>query len=157
MTRGVARNLSRGQRRLLVAAIYLGLVVYTSIFSVVGDSWWLLAGLLGFVTTIAIHSWLLAPFTQRIADKKENDLDERQLAIRNHAHRTAYQILAAMVMLALLYIQVNLAYFDGRLWTLSVTDQNISYFLVGAIWLVITLPTSIIAWKEPDPEREEIR
>lgn len=155
MTRGVARRLSRGQRRLLVAAIYLGLVAYTSIFSVVGDSWWLLAGLLGLVATVAIHSWLLAPFTQRIADKKENDLDERQLAVRNHAHRTAYQILGAVVMLALLYAYINLVHFDGRLWTLSVMDQNISYFVVDTIWLVITLPTSIIAWNEPNAEPEE--
>lgn len=144
--------MSRGQRRLLVAGVCLGLIFYPGIPLVFDDSWWLLLSIAGVVATVAIHSWLLAPFTQRIADRKEIELDERQEAVRNRAHRTAYQILGAVVLTALLYLQIDLQYFDGRLWSPDMTAQNMTSVLGGTIWLIITLPTSIIAWNEPDPD-----
>ena len=155
MERGVAQRLSRGRRRLLVLAIYIGLVAYTTTALIEGNSWWITVGLLGAATTVVIHGWLLLPFTQKIADKEESDLDERQVDIRNRAHRKAYQILGSVVIAALLYMNISLDYFGNPLWTPAITDENVSTVLIGTIWLVITLPTSIIAWNEPGPEESE--
>lgn len=156
MSRGVVRRLSRGQRRLLVTAIYLGLVIYIGIFLGAENRWWLFVGILGLLTTIGVYSSLLAPFTQRIADKQESQLDERQLAIRNHAHRLAYQILGLLVVFVLLYAQINLTYSDNQLWASSIAIHDIPHISLSIIWLLITLPTSIIAWNEPDLEPEEM-
>ena len=155
MERGVEQRLSRSQRRLLVTVAYLGLGTFI-VESLMADSpWWLFVGsLLGFVATIAIHFWLLAPFTQRIADEKESKLDERQAAVRNRAHRTAYQILGSAILLVLLYTHIRLSYFSDQLWVPEITADNVSTVLVGTMLLIITLPTAVIAWNELDSEPE---
>jgi hypothetical protein len=155
MEYGLALRLRRSQRRLLVAASYLGLIGYTTVSLTSKDSWWTLVGLLGILATVAIYTWLLAPSTQKIAGKKEEDLDERQMIVRNRAHHTAYQILGSVVAAALLYPQINHLYLDGQLWAPSITVQNLPSVMVSAIWLIVTLPTSVIAWMELDPETGE--
>ena len=75
MERTVDQRLGRGQRRLLVAAIYLGLVTYVVEALMAESPWWLSVGrFFGFFATIVIHFSLLLPFTQRIADEKESKL-----------------------------------------------------------------------------------
>ena len=156
MERTVDQHLGRGQRRLLVAAIYLGLVTYVVEALMAESTWWLsVVGFFGFFATIVIHFSLLLPFTQRIADEKESKLDERQAAVRNRAHRTAYQILGSVVMLALVYTSISLGYFSNQLWTPEITADNASTIAMGAVFFIITLPTAIIAWNEPDLEPEK--
>ncbi len=73
----MAQRLSRNQRRLLVAGVYVGLICYPGMLLAFGDSPWALLGAGGLIASVVIHSWLLAPFTQRVAEKKGNELDER--------------------------------------------------------------------------------
>lgn len=153
MERRAGQWLGRSSRRLLVVAIYFGLFAYTAETPIGGNSWWIFAaGLLGIGATMVIYGSLLLPFTQKIADKKESELDERQVAIRNRAHRTAYQILGSLVIVALVYTQISLDYFSNSPWAPSITEDSMTAVALGAIWLIITLPTSIIAWTEPDVE-----
>lgn len=151
---GLAQRLSRTQRRLLVVGAYLGLLSYAGMVLVMGNSPWLLLSLAGLLVAVIIHSWLLAPFTQRIADRKASSLDERQEAVRNRAHHSAYQILASVLIIVLVYSQLDLLHFEGALPSLDIDEGNVSTVLVAALWSLITLPTAIIAWNEPDPDDE---
>lgn len=150
----MAQRLSRRRRRLLVAGVYVGLISYAGTLLALENPSWLWLGLGGLLTTMAIHFWLLRPFTQRIADTKESDLDERQMTVRNRAYYSAYQVLAAVVMSALLYWQIDLQHFEGALPSPDITANNATSVFTAALWLIITLPTSIIAWNEPDPDEE---
>ena len=83
----------------------------------------------------------------QIADR---ELDERLVQIKNQAYRTAFKIFAAFVVLAwplslfLLFDQPN--------------DHGITraFLICGGIGLLAsTLPTAIVAWREPDPVEPE--
>ncbi len=92
-----ARGLSQRQRRVLVLAEYAGISCFPVVSSFTESAWWMLLGLLGAIATVLIHHQLLVPFTQKIANKTDADLDERQTAVRDSAHRTAYEILGAVI------------------------------------------------------------
>lgn len=151
----MAQRLSRRRRRLLVAGVYVGLISYAGTLLALENPSWLWLGLGGLLTTMAIHFWLLRPFTQRIADTKESDLDERQRTVRNRAYYSAYQVLGSVVITALLYWHLDVQQFEGALPSPDVTGENATSLFVGILWLIITLPTSIIAWNEPDPDEED--
>ena len=140
---------------MLVVVVYVGLVCSTGILLIFDESAWLWLSIPGLLMTVAIHSWLLAPFTQRIADKKESDLDERQKTVRNRAYHSAYQVLGSVVLTALMYWHLDLQHFEGALPSPDITKQNATSLFSGLLWLIITLPTSIIAWNEPDPDEED--
>lgn len=87
--------------------------------------------------------------------KKDRDLDEREISLRNVAHYHAYQILVLAVttviaapMGASLYFGVDLP-LQLTLWHLSAL-----FFLFAN--LGISLPASVVAWTEPDPEPEDL-
>ena len=79
----------------------------------------------------------------RLADA---ELDERLLQVKNRAYRTAYLVLAPVAVVAwllslgVLQLQPN---DQGRIVTLVL--------LFGTALLAGTLPTAIVAWREPDP------
>ncbi len=76
--------------------------------------------------------------------------------MRNRAHYSAYQILGSIVIAALLYWHLDLRHFDGALPSPDITERDASWVLVCTLWLIVTLPTSIIVWNEPDPHEGDI-
>ncbi len=77
----------------------------------------------------------------------DQELDERLVQIKNQAYRTAYKIVAPMVLVAgpLAYLLLSIEP-GGH----GITHAVLIY---GALALVVsTLPTAIVAWLEPDPE-----
>ena len=101
-----ARGLSQRQRRVLVLAEYAGLISYLTVSVFMDDAWWLLLALVGVIAMVLIHSQLLVRFTQKIANKEDAELDERQTAVRDNAHRTAYQILGSAIIVGLVLLQM---------------------------------------------------
>lgn len=152
-----AKNLSQRQRRLLVLAEYAGLLAYPVASILAGSAWWLLLALVGLVAIVLIHSQLLVRFTQRIADREDAELDERQTAVRDNAHRTAYQILGAAIIVGLVLVQMlTTGPLSDKPWTPQISIQGIvAPVLATILWMYISLPTAVIAWTEPDPEPDE--
>jgi hypothetical protein len=152
-----ARRLSRRQRRLLVLAEYAGLFSVPMAFVLTENSWWSLLGLLGVLAAVLIHDRLLLRFTQKIANKADADLDERQTAVRDNAHRAAYQILGTSIIVVLALVQMmTTGPLADRPWTPQISVQSV---VVPAsttfLWMYVTLPTAVIAWREPDPDPDE--
>ena len=113
--------------------------------------------LVGIVATVLIHSQLLVRFTQKIANKEDAELDARQTAVRDNAHRTAYQILGSAIIVGLVLLQMLTT---GPLGFRSLTPQLsirsiVAPVLTTILWMYVSLPTAAIAWAEPDPEPEE--
>jgi hypothetical protein len=80
-------------------------------------------------------------------DLGDRELDERQIQVRNSGYFTAYQILAPMVALLVIYPQIAVEF---ELW-LPTTDDERSAVIWCTLGFLITLPGSILAWTEPDP------
>jgi len=94
-----------------------------------------------------VHGILLNAGTQLIAASAERHLDERQQRVWHRAHYLAYRMLAGVFSAGLLYAFV--AHVSG-LWLPS---DLLGWLAVGlAFWgLVVTLPSYIVYWTEPDP------
>lgn len=69
-------------------------------------------------------------------------VDERQRAVLDRAYRYAYWILAVVGGAALLYGLTG--------WTVIRRDLRFALFFT----VVVTLPTAVVAWTEPDPPDE---
>ncbi len=150
-----ARHLSRRQRRLLVLAEYAGFSLLPAASILTESAWWMLLALVGVVATVLIHGRLLVPFTHEIANKTDADLDERQTAIRNDAHHAAYQILGTVVLGVLFLLWVISEPLGDRPWTPQISLQDPTLNFVTVLWIYITLPAAVIAWREPDTGPDE--
>ena len=152
-----ARQLSQRQRRVLVLTEYAGLFSYLTVTVFMDDTWWLLLAFVGVVAMVLIHSQLLVRFTQKIANKEDAELDERQTAVRDNAHRTAYQILGSAIIVGLVLLQMlTTGPLGFRPWTPQLSIRSIVLpVLTTILWMYVSLPTAVIAWTEPDPETDE--
>lgn len=152
-----ARQLRQRQRRVLVLTEYAGLFSYLTVTVFVDGAWWLLLALVGVVATVLIHSQLLVRLTQKIANKEAAELDEHQTAVRDNAHRTAYQILGSAIIVGLVLLHMlTTGPLGFRPWTPQFSIRSIVLpVLTTILWMYVTLPTAVIAWAEPDPDPDE--
>ena len=155
----VVRNSSRKRRRIWVLAMYGSLILHTSSFSMIGfvednDNYAVLALLLGIVSIpLAFLAYMTLRWTtQEVAEQKEENLDERQQIVRNQAHVHAYKILSVALTMAITLYPIYLL-LSERLGALRLPREEMifpTYFFI--LWAVFSLPTTIIAWNEPDLE-----
>src|ERR1700674_5824238 len=145
---------SRSLRRRVVIAMYgsyllIALGMQLS-FQVSGK--WLTAGLvvLALVAVAAAtlsNGWLGRRTYVNAPQLADRELDERLVLIKNRAYRTAYKIIAPLVIIAGPLAYVVLSIEPG--------SHGVSHALLifgGLALVVTTLPTAIVAWREPGPE-----
>ncbi len=149
-------SMSRGRRRALVMVMQLGMVAYAVAFAFAGaDLWWVLAlAILLQVLYGVIFSRVLRPIMAEIM-RKDPELDERELSVRNRAHYSAYRVFVSVVLTITASPMIAFVYF-GLDVPLHITPWHILavYFLF--MNLSISLPSSVVAWTEPDPEPEDL-
>ncbi len=143
--------LKRSQRRMLVVAEMVCVVLTTAGFVVFGSSPipLLLFGALIVPIAAAVFHTRLALSIQNIAQVNPRTLDERQRLARDHAFSLGLSIISVVLTVTWVY-----AMFAAMLdWWLPTSSQ-----LWKVIWLpaMLTygLPTAIIAWLEPDSLEE---
>jgi hypothetical protein len=105
---------------------------------------------LGLLLVLVLCDVALGRATRRIASADEDRIDERQEALRNRAHRTAYTILAMSVGLVLLMAEVATP--EIRRW---ISDRLSAGAAISFIQLLFFLPAMVIAWIEPDRIADE--
>ena len=152
-----ARRHSQRQRRVLVLTEYAGLFSYLTVTVFMDDTWLLLLAFVGVVAMVLIHSQFFVQFTEKIADKENSELDERQTAVRDNAHRTAYQILGSAIIVGLVLLQMlTTGPLGFRPYAPQLSIRSIVLPVSTTIlWMYVSLPTAVIAWTEPDPETDE--
>lgn len=141
----------RTARRLLVVVAYVGyaLLVLAWSFLPAPAKWFPIVPLgLAVVTAAGL---LLAPRLLGVSDGADDELDERQLAVRNRTYLNAYRVLGLLVILAALYHMIAVSSERGALW-LPRSDLAAQGLFWGAWLVAVTLPAALAAWTEPDPE-----
>jgi hypothetical protein len=144
---------SRRFRRRLVIATYTGWIVVAAIVKMLSYGpvrpFWL--PMIMVATNIIIQAiWVgrrTIISTPALADA---ELDERLVQTRNAAFRTAFRVFAGITLIGWI---VSIAAIQ-----LQPNDQgflNAFLIFIGVALLATTLPTAIVAWREPDPAEPE--
>jgi hypothetical protein len=110
------------------------------------------SGLLAFLLLLVVLNVALGGATQRVASAPDSIVDERQEALRNHAHRIAYLIFAVVVGGAV--VVADVASTETRSWLASGFG--------GGGWIVLlellfVLPGMVLAFLEPTHPAPEFR
>ncbi len=149
--RSILHTVSRSRRRVLVAAMYVLLCVFSLGLALNTDSWWtLIVTILVEILYLIVFSRVITPINKEIASRKESDLDERQLAVRDRAHYHAYQLLGSFLVL-IVVLPMAAATFGGASFPMSFTHSHFLGAALFSIHLTVSLPASVVAWMEPDP------
>jgi hypothetical protein len=144
------------RRRVVVAmyASYLLIALGVQLSFQVQGKW--ITGVMTVLAVVAVaaatlsNGWLGRRTYVNAPQLEDRELDERLVQIKNQAYRTAYKIVVPLVLVA-----GPLAY---MLLSIEQGGRGISHAILiygGLALLVTTLPTAIVAWHEPDPEKEE--
>ena len=154
--RSALHTMSRTRRRALVLVMQLGMVAYALAYAFAGfGSWRFLALVLCLQSLyMAVFFRFLRPIMAEVI-KKDRDLDERELSLRNAAHYRAFQILTMVLttvtaapMAASLYFGVDLP--------LRITQWHLTVLFFLFANLNVSLPASVVAWTGPDPAPEDL-
>ncbi len=148
-------TMTRRRRRWLIMAMQIGMVAYALAFTFAGaNSLWLVLLILCLQALyMLIFFWMLRPVAREISDRNVSDLDERQIAVRDRAHHHAYQVLA-MVILTVTAAPMAASLYFGVDLPLQMTAWHFVGLFLFFMNLGVSLPASVIAWTEPDPEPE---
>ncbi len=148
---------SRSLRRKVVIAMYGTwlLVAATATLGVQAQGEWLTVGLgalaVGALVAITMSVvWLGRRTYVNSPQLADRELDERLVQIKNQAYRTAFQIFTAFVLLAW-PLSLLILFYDH-----SGHGANRALLIYASVGLLVTtLPTAIVAWREPDPAEPE--
>ncbi|HYP09730.1 MAG TPA: hypothetical protein VER03_26135 [Bryobacteraceae bacterium] len=154
------RAATRPKRRLLVLGLYAsyvsGCVFAAGVRSSSGAAFYLQVALLGAAFLVLSGCWLgLATLLREYGFPGDSRVfaskDERQTAVRHEAFVRSFQILSTIVCVGSLCLMLAA---DYGLW---LPDRGFAKPLVfGAILVCTSLPSSIIAWTEPDAPQDAL-
>lgn len=147
----VLEKTSRGRRRQLVVRMYLCLAVFLGAFAVPGEPWWILLALLPLIYAFTLYAKLIRPIVGELTEKRDPELDERELMVRNHAYYHAYRLLSAVFGLFLAYLLFATVFFRDAGLPVPSTLGDFAQLALLLAYLVMSLPASVVAWTEPDP------
>jgi uncharacterized membrane protein len=152
--RSALHTMSRGRRRALVLVMQLSMVAYALALAFAGvDSWSVVLLVICLQSLyMVIFSRFLRPVMKEVI-KKTPDLDERELSVRNQAHYSAYQVLKVVLTIVTAAPLAASLYFGVDL-PLRITHWHFMALYLLFMNLGISLPASVVAWTEPDPEPE---
>ena len=80
--------------------------------------------------------------------RSEDDLDERELAVRNAAYFTAYRVVAVYSIIAWMAV-----IYSFELST-SAARSLMLWLFISLLTMILTLPPAVILWTEPDVPEE---
>ncbi len=103
-----------------------------------------LAPYLIFLVLTACYATLLTS-VYNIAVGNDKNFDERQHIIRDRSYRYAYRVVGALFLLFVFYVSQHSS---GANFPLPSDQIQSSLIVTCAMLVVVTLPTSIIAWTE---------
>lgn len=151
----ILEDVSQGRRRLLVVRMYLCLTATVGIFAVAGEHWWIILAIVPFVYAIALYAGAIQPIAQDLTDREDPELDERELMVRNRAYYHAYRALGIIFALSLAYALLATVSFGDANLPVPRKLSDFALLILLLAHLLVSLPASVVAWTEPDPEPAE--
>lgn len=144
---------SRRFRRRLVVGTFGGWLLIAAIvklWSLNTGGWFIPLCALGVANSTIQLVWAWRRTYVNAPQLADSELDERLVQISNQAFRIAYRLFAPVVLIAWGLSLAALA------WQPNNQGQvNALVIFFGAALLATTLPTAIVAWREPDPQTPE--
>ena len=144
----------RVRRRFVVgyALGYGGLVLFWLLASLLDNPWLFApAALCGLAFSLSFKRIFVGVQPWNVANRSDAEIDERQRAVRERAHYLAYNSWALGFSLGLLYW-----YFAGEFgWWLPRSYNERTAVFWTLLLSLVSLPSAIIAWLEPDPIPDE--
>jgi uncharacterized membrane protein len=147
------RVASRRFRRRLVVTTYAGwlvIVVMAKLVSLASSGGFWSIWLVAIASSMVQLTWLLRRTYINAPQLKDAELDERLVQVRNQSFRTAYRVFGVVAISGLV-----LTYFALTTQPNYQGSFNALVVLFGVALLGGTLPTIILAWREPDPQTSE--
>jgi uncharacterized membrane protein len=145
--------ITRRRRRLWVVVTYAGWLVIAAVVRVLdltAPDWPRTTVILLLANSAALLLWL-GP--QRTYESSPTfgypEFDERMVQVKNEAFRSAYRVLSLSVVAAGMLTVAALSAQPGDQ---GIADGFVIWF--GLLLLIALLPTTIVAWREPDPKEE---
>ena len=147
-------TMSRSRRRVFVLVMQAGMVGWVVTLALAGaSSWWIVALILPLEALYLVMFFkVLSPIMREVI-RKSPDLDERQLSVRDRAHYHAYRVLGAVLVTLACAPLAGGLYFGVEL-PLTLTHWHFQGLFLFFANLNLSLPASVVAWTEPDPEPE---
>jgi hypothetical protein len=108
----------------------------------------------GFIIA-SVLGWMLRTAVRRVADLPDEDIDERQVALRDRTYLVAYRILSVTVGWLLLAAYIVADASATRVVSSTVADWVMSQALFVMFPLVMFLPSAVLAWYSSDEYEEE--
>jgi hypothetical protein len=151
-------RLSRGQRRLIVVALYLLLLATVSALAGGQSGMDAMPSVLG-ATPVSYLIWLAAAqltcfmllnYSVRGLLLGDAYIDERERELRDRATARAYRILTVALGFISVYFIVASMFKLGL--PIPSTAWQVVLALLPLGWLATSLPQSVLAWTLPDPE-----
>jgi cytochrome bd-type quinol oxidase subunit 1 len=151
-------RLSRGQRRLIVVALYLLLLATVSALAGGPEGMGKWPSVLGagpvsyliWLFTAQVTCFLLLTYSVRGLLLGNAYIDERERELRDRATAVAYRILTGALGFISLYVIVAWLFKLGL--PLPATAMQLLLALIPLGWIATSLPQSVLAWTLPDPE-----
>ena len=144
-------------RRRAVTAIYAGLLGW------ILWGWWntsgsrpaWLASRIFLAITLHFAGWFVLTSHRtgiwRITNDPDGAIDERQRAVRDRAYRSSYLVLSGLLIAAFGYGIVAVDWGLPR----PRTHGALGLVVWTVVVLVTLLPTTVLAWSEPDPAADD--
>ncbi len=98
----------------------------------------------------SVIGWVLRTAVRRVPDLPDEEIDERQVALRDRTYLIAYRILAVMVAWLVLAAYIVGDASATRVVSSSVADWIMADAMFLIIPLVAFLPSAVLAWYAPD-------
>lgn len=110
-------------------------------------------GFFGFFVA-SMLGWMLRTAVRRVADLPDEDIDERQVALRDRTYLVAYRVLSVSVAWLLLAAYIVTDASATRVVSSAVAEWVMSDALFVIFPLVLFLPSAVLAWYSDDEHDE---
>jgi hypothetical protein len=98
----------------------------------------------------AALGWIVRTAVRRVADLPDEDIDERQIALRDRTYLIAYRIVGATVLWLMLAAFIVADASATRAISASVAAWLMDDLFFVLVTLIIFLPSAVLAWYVPD-------
>ena len=145
-----APELSLTVRRALVFVALAGYPLFVAAWLVLRDvlpgiAWAAVVAILGLA--VLLSAYALYAFRRSMAQAPDDQLDERQVRVRDRAYLDSYRVFSALTLLGLLLFGILPDVLDRPL---EVTYETVQPLLWGALLYSLVLPSAFVAWAEPE-------
>jgi hypothetical protein len=142
-------------RRIRRPLVVLALVGYPlSVFCwTIAQTWLGLPPVVGGIIGLALvpayvfAMWRIYEFRNHLAQAPDDQLDERQIRVRDRAYLESYRAFVAVTLLGLAALAIIPDLIDQPI---TLTYDVVQWLVMGAILLSLILPSAVVAWNEPD-------